>query len=230
MNRILVVPDTHGCLDELNQVLEKANYTDSDFLICLGDTLNRGPKNIECFRFLKEQSDIFIPGNHEIGHCKIFSERIRGGDMSRTDSKKLDLNSQLTKEDIEWINVQPLYKKIEIEGRDWLFVHAGFLPKQKYYENKSFIYTTIRYVNDFGKMCKIETADNPVHWTEMWSQPYSVVYGHQVHNKNYPHTVKKSNGYKTIGLDTGAVFGGKLSILELPSEKIYQADSKRYVN
>ena len=45
--RLLVVGDVHGCRDELQMLLAKINYTDSDNIILAGDLVDKGPYPIE---------------------------------------------------------------------------------------------------------------------------------------------------------------------------------------
>ncbi len=70
--RVIVITDIHGCYDELQKLLEKTTFDPgADQLICLGDTIDRGPKIYETFRFFhdlkKEMGErcILIRGNHE---------------------------------------------------------------------------------------------------------------------------------------------------------------------
>jgi Icc-related predicted phosphoesterase len=46
--RLLVVGDVHGCLDELQQLLQTVDYKQgSDNLVFVGDLVNKGPKSAE---------------------------------------------------------------------------------------------------------------------------------------------------------------------------------------
>ena len=49
-NRILIITDLHGCLDECLQLLEALHFDEEkDTLINLGDTIDRGPQIYETF-------------------------------------------------------------------------------------------------------------------------------------------------------------------------------------
>lgn len=70
--RTLVITDIHGCYDEMMRLLEKMHFNSaSDVLICLGDTIDRGPKIYEVFQFLLQLREvmgrrlILVRGNHE---------------------------------------------------------------------------------------------------------------------------------------------------------------------
>ena len=70
--RVVVITDIHGCYDETRQLLDKLSFDkDHDILINLGDTIDRGPKIYEVFEFLRGLKEemgercVLIRGNHE---------------------------------------------------------------------------------------------------------------------------------------------------------------------
>ncbi len=70
--RIVIITDLHGCYDECVSLLEKLRFDKArDTLVNLGDTIDRGPKIYEVFEFLRglkeEMGDrcILLRGNHE---------------------------------------------------------------------------------------------------------------------------------------------------------------------
>jgi hypothetical protein len=49
--RLVVVGDVHGCLDELQQLLQEVEFKEgSDNLVLVGDLVNKGPKSAEVSR------------------------------------------------------------------------------------------------------------------------------------------------------------------------------------
>ena len=70
--RVVIITDIHGCLDECRELLDKLSFDKTkDMLINLGDTIDRGPRIYELFDFLhglkEEMGDRFVllRGNHE---------------------------------------------------------------------------------------------------------------------------------------------------------------------
>ncbi len=51
-NRIIAVSDIHGCVDLLEGVLKKINYTNEDNLIIVGDIIEKGPKSLDTVRYI----------------------------------------------------------------------------------------------------------------------------------------------------------------------------------
>ena len=68
--RILVIGDMHGKFNRLLSLFHKINFDEQqDFLILLGDYIDRGDENMRCFRWAMEMSEkpnvIALRGNHE---------------------------------------------------------------------------------------------------------------------------------------------------------------------
>lgn len=53
----------HGCLDELQALLEKAQYDrQKDSVVLVGDLVNKGPKSAETVRYAREQGFYSVRG------------------------------------------------------------------------------------------------------------------------------------------------------------------------
>ncbi|MBQ3451283.1 MAG: metallophosphoesterase, partial [Selenomonadaceae bacterium] len=68
--RILVIGDMHGKFSRLLSLFHKIDFDErKDFLILLGDYIDRGEENMRCFRWAMEMSEkpnvIALRGNHE---------------------------------------------------------------------------------------------------------------------------------------------------------------------
>jgi serine/threonine protein phosphatase 1 len=64
--RIVVVPDLHGNFDILEAFMIEFGFNEDDFIISLGDLIDRGIQNIECLSFfIHTQNAIGVIGNHE---------------------------------------------------------------------------------------------------------------------------------------------------------------------
>lgn len=66
--RVFTFGDLHGRLDLLLAAMEQVNFSaaDGDWLIGLGDWLDRGPATIEIADFIEAQDNLaFVRGNHE---------------------------------------------------------------------------------------------------------------------------------------------------------------------
>ena len=66
--RLFFCTDVHGRLDELTELLSQAGFTETDYLISVGDLTDRGPKSLEALNmFLNptKQNLHALLGNHE---------------------------------------------------------------------------------------------------------------------------------------------------------------------
>ncbi len=61
--KILILSDIHANLPALQAVIDKEN--DYDSLIFLGDVVDYGPHPKECVKFLRENANFYVRGNHD---------------------------------------------------------------------------------------------------------------------------------------------------------------------
>ena len=207
--RTLIVGDVHGCFKELQALLEKVNYSKSeDRLIFVGDLINKGPFSMEVLEWVKAEGSEVVLGNHELGFLNYLE------DSERKRPKFELLISQMKgkeKEWGEWMKALPLY----IEEDDFIVVHGGIVPGKKLEESPAELLTKIRTWN-FGKE-GLGKSDHPG-WYEFYHGEKLVIYGHWADEGL---NVKD----KTIGIDTGCAWGGKLSLIHLETREIHQVDS-----
>ncbi len=215
MERLFVIGDIHGCLDMLKGLLDTIRYTpELDRLIFVGDYIDRGPNSkgvIDYLLFLKEISHGKIEcilGNHEALFLDIISGHgleiylYNGGGTTLksygTAPKFLDL-SWLPKEHRSFFENLPPY----IELEKYIVVHAGLVPgiplKEQALEDLLWIREPFIYSEaDFGK---------------------TVIFGHTPFRE--PLWMENK-----IGIDTGAVYGNKLSCVELEELRFYSYSPK----
>ena len=63
---IYVMSDLHGQYDMFTRMLELIKFNTNDTMYILGDIVDRGPKSIEIYRYVKEHDNIILlKGNHE---------------------------------------------------------------------------------------------------------------------------------------------------------------------
>lgn len=130
MQRIFI-GDVQGCGDELEELLTRARQTyGTRFeLFCVGDLLNRGPKNLLALRSVRELvaagRGFYVLGNHEINLLRIW---LGLRDLSAQDTHAEILNADPSEGWMEWICSQRLAVCGEIEGAKFAMVHASVHP------------------------------------------------------------------------------------------------------
>lgn len=125
-----VFGDLQGCYDEMMALLKQINYdSEKDELWFVGDIVNRGPKSLECLRFVKQVCESgkgkTVLGNHDFHllGSYIGMEKYQ----TKSDTLRPILEAEDADELINWLRLQPLVVK-----HDYLnaaMVHAGIPPQ-----------------------------------------------------------------------------------------------------
>ncbi len=99
-----------------------------------------------------------------------------------------------------------------------LFVHAGFIPGVKLTQQNPRLMMNMRSVLDDGTV----TAKNVPHcaWAKLWRGPQTVVFGHDAFRGLQQYEFAK-------GIDTGCVYGGRLTALLLPENRFISVPARR---
>ena len=122
-----IVGDVQGCCDELQQLLELADFSaEHDELWLTGDLVTRGPKSLETLRFVKGLGDSakVILGNHDLHLLAIHQ-----GIHRTKEDEQLDylLDAPDCDELVKWLRHQPLM--LRHSEFDFVMVHAGISPQ-----------------------------------------------------------------------------------------------------
>jgi serine/threonine protein phosphatase 1 len=209
MGKIFAIGDIHGCFDKLENLIEKIDIDfNNDTIVFMGDYIDRGPDSFKVVDFLIKIKKMcpkafFLKGNHEL----MFENYLSGEDMSsflqnggRMTIESYAMESKegnrfyMPPEHTEFFNSLELY----YETDEYIFVHAGLrehVPLEKQTAD-DFLWIRNDFLKshvDFGKI---------------------VVFGHT------PFSDPRVNDNK-IGIDTGAVYGNKLTCLKLPDLFFY---------
>lgn len=71
--RIIAISDIHGHLDIFKALLDSVNLGDDDYLVIIGDFINKGPQSLSTLRYMmalsKRPRTIILKGNHEYFIC-----------------------------------------------------------------------------------------------------------------------------------------------------------------
>ena len=206
-----LVGDIHGCFFEFLDLLNAVNYDQTKHrLILLGDIINRGPHSWEMLKWVKSQNVEVIQGNHEEAFIR-FARR------NRPITPTLDELKQQMDKDLEnwltWMESWPLY----IEEEEFIAVHAGLAPGK---HPKDSDIRTLLYVRTWDE--KNQTIGDNTHspWYEFYTGEKLIIYGHWAKQGLQ---IRQN----TIGLDSGCVYGKKLSGILLPERKIFQVPARK---
>jgi serine/threonine protein phosphatase 1 len=216
--RLVAVGDIHGCVDELSLMLEAISPTPADTIVFLGDYVDRGPSSRDVIDLLIELRDsgrcrtVFLRGNHEDMFLAFLGERGRHGEAFLFNGGRMTLasygiapylkgeeaHSKVPQAHLEFLRGLELQHLAE----PFLFVHAGISPLRALEDQKEEDLLWIReeFIRNRHRLRQ------------------TVVFGHTPQREVLWHLPFK------IGLDTGCVYGNKLSSLDFSSGALLQVE------
>jgi diadenosine tetraphosphatase ApaH/serine/threonine PP2A family protein phosphatase len=215
--RYIFIGDIHGCADELKELLEKINIQKYDKIYSVGDIINKGPKSEETVQLLIRNNIKSVLGNHELFVFYVESHRSGQKTPFKLKKKHLELYDSLSESSIEYIKNLPLY--IRIPEINTLVLHGGIMPYKKINEHSAYEMTSVRIVDPITKEF-IKRDKDGLPWYYYYSGKERIIYGH---------TAAVSIKYRknTVGIDTGCLYGEKLSAYILPDDKILSVEAKK---
>lgn len=218
IGKVIVYGDLHGCLDEFKELRKKINPSSHDREIVVGDILDKGPYSKELVRFLRENKIESIVGNHEDKYLRYKRHHenflATGKEIPmKFGEVKLAMYNSLDEDDFDYLKSLPYIIKID----NLSIVHGGVTNKMDLdnLTNKNIkMIIRLRYLQEDNKMS--HTAHKNIYnirWAELYDGNSGIViYGHEVFKE--VHYDKFA-----IGLDTGCVYGNKLSALVISNTK-----------
>jgi polynucleotide kinase-phosphatase len=228
-----VIGDVHGCFDELGALLAQLGYaivreTADDggarFVVSqpagrkavfLGDLVDRGPKTPEVLRLVMDMCAsgvaLCVPGNHDMKLMR----KLRGRDVKVTHGLAESL-AQLEREPPGFaeraaVFIDKLVSHYVFDGGRLVVAHAGL--KETMQGRGS---GRVRDFALFGETTgETDEYGLPVRypWASDYRGPAHVVYGHTPVPE--PEWLNR-----TLCIDTGCVFGGKLTALRWPEKEL----------
>lgn len=211
--RRLFVGDLHGCLSELDALLARFAFRPgTDALYSVGDVIGKGPDVPGTLRRLRDLGARAVQGNHDFSLLEAARNESAG-----IKPKYRDYLDSLGKERAQWlawIGSWPFH----LDLGDILMVHAGLQPGvADPAAMPPRILTQIRTWDGKGENLDRE-GDPP--WFECVVPGKTVVFGHWARRG-----LVDRPGFK--GLDTGCVYGGRLTGWCPEEDRFVQVDAAK---
>lgn len=124
---VFVVGDIHGCIDELQRLLDKARFDPAkDTLWSVGDLVGRGPHSHLVLNFVRDLGDAFqmVLGNHDLHLLAVLSGVREAADKDRTEQVRYANQAENW---VDWLRGQPLMR--QHASYKLAMVHAGIYPE-----------------------------------------------------------------------------------------------------
>ena len=235
-----IIGDVHGCFDELLTLLERLGYevetrSDSDGdnglsathpegrkAVFVGDLVDRGPGVVKVLKLVMSMvadgSALCVAGNHE----SKLTPKLQGRNVQITHGLEESLN-QLDAESPEFREqvlafLDGLISHYVLDDGDLVVAHAGI--KSEYQGRAS---ARVRDFCMYGETTgEKDEYGLPIraNWAAEYRGRATVVYGHTA-------VVEPVWLNRTINIDTGCVFGGKLTALRYPEKELVSVPAAR---
>jgi bis(5'-nucleosyl)-tetraphosphatase (symmetrical) len=222
--RTIIVGDVHGCLDEFRALVERVGYRQgTDRLIVAGDLVDRGPDSAGVVRYAMEIGAEAVQGNHDAKLLRRRKHMLKAQINANyrnpmyPDADQERTISQLGDSEIAWLEGLPYY--IELPEHNALVVHAGFAPGVPLHRQNKETMTMVRYIHpETHRMMALEMPGfrqpaGSVFWADLWDDTRDVIFGHNVVGREGIRVWKGTKGAGCYGIDTGCVFGGRLTAM-----------------
>ncbi len=212
---LYAIGDLHGCPDELEVLLDALAPGEGDTVVFLGDYVDRGPavrKLVDRLLTLRDEAfaSVFLRGNHEDMLLSYLGISGRHGDVYLENGGGMTLASYGIPPGTPGPKGAPLLPPEHVEFfrrcrlqyvvGPYLFVHAGIRPGVTLEDQEEEDLLWIR--EEF--------------FLRPHALPYTVVFGHT------PTREARIDLPYRIGLDTGLVYGNKLSCLDVERRRLVQ--------
>ncbi|MEK5392376.1 bis(5'-nucleosyl)-tetraphosphatase PrpE [Margalitia sp. FSL K6-0131] len=219
-----IIGDIHGCFSEFHQLTIQLGYVWKDGIPvhpsgrCLGfvgDLTDRGPESLKVidivYQLWKEKQAYYVPGNH----CNKLYRYFLGNKVQVThglETTVAELSACTDQQKKHYRNIfvemyenSPLY--LLLDNNRLVIAHAGI--REDYIgKMNSKVKTFVLYGDITGEK---HPDGSPVRrdWAKLYNGKPTIVYGHTPVLE--PRFIRN-----TVNIDTGAVFGGKLTALRYP--------------
>ncbi|MFH8453824.1 polynucleotide kinase-phosphatase [Streptomyces fungicidicus] len=222
-----IIGDIHGCSAELEALLGKLGYADGVHperrtAVFVGDLVDRGPDSPAVLRrvmaMVKAGHALCVPGNHE----NKYGRHLKGRKVQHTHGlaetvAQMDGESEEFRAEVREF-IDGLVSHYVLDGGRLVVCHAG-LPEKYHGRTSGRVRSHALYGETTGET---DEFGLPVRypWAEDYRGRAAVVYGHTP----VPEATWLNN---TICLDTGAVFGGRLTALRWPERELVDVPAER---
>jgi protein phosphatase len=242
-----IIGDVHGCADELEQLLERLGYVSSTIdeativpgwsgsgfihhagrkAVFVGDLVDRGPRVLDTLRIVRNMvvagSAICVPGNHdEKLHKKLRGRKVliahgMAESLAEIDALPDDVRPRITREVMAFLD--GLVSHYVLDAGKLVVAHAGMKAEMQGRGSGA-----VRAFALYGETTgETDEFGLPVryNWAAEYRGSAMVVYGHTPVPE--PQWLNR-----TINIDTGCVFGGKLTALRYPENEFVSIPAAR---
>lgn len=214
MKRLIVYGDIHGCYNKFISLRKKINPNKNDIEICVGDIITKGKDSIKTIDYIIDNNIKSVLGNHEDKLLRYLEhQKSTKKNPIILDNDEQNIINNLTSKHIEYLKSLPIFLKYD----DITILHGGIqnninLDELSKRDKQKIL--RLRYLDKDENFLALNKEDeNSIFWADIYDGKNGfIVYGHQWFKE------VKENKY-SIGIDTGCVYGNKLSAISFKDSK-----------
>jgi hypothetical protein len=209
MGRTIVIGDIHGCFEELCDLLKLVELRTDDRVIAVGDLIVKGTKNHEVLDlFIKDDRFSSVIGNHD----RALRQYWRGEPVRLTKEQKVTTRQLESQREYYSAYLRSLPFTMNLGSH--LVVHAAVRPGVPLRRQMAIDLTEMRTMgaNPSGR--------SGVPWYDVYRGRRIVLFGH------WPAKAPRLAPH-AIGLDTGCVYGGRLTGYIIESNQFVSVPARR---
>lgn len=216
MQPTIVVGDVHGCLDELQRLLAACGFHRGDRLVLAGDLVAKGPDSRGVLQLAREEGALAVVGNHDdhVLRVRAVSLGLAPPPAKGLRAEHQEVADALGPDDWAYLEALPPFLRLDAGT---VVLHAGAVPGVPFEQQRREHLTTMRSINDAGQPSK-KIEGRP--WAAVWPGPEQIVFGHDA--------IRGLQRQRfATGLDTGCVYGRRLTALLLPERRLVSVEARR---
>lgn len=240
-----IIGDVHGCFDELAELLESLGYVRSEAqanehpldsliyahpegrkAVFLGDIVDRGPRILDCLRLVysmvQSGNALCVPGNHDIKLMrKLWGKNVQikhglAETLAELESIPEETQKSFQSETAGFL--RSLVSHYVLDGGKLVVSHAG-LKEEMQGRGSGKVRDFCLYGETTGETDEFGLPER-LNWAAEYRGKRTVVYGHTPVPE--PEWLNR-----TVNIDTGCVFGGRLTALRYPENEFVSVEAKK---
>ena len=221
MGRVIIYGDIHGCYNEFVALRKKIGIQKDDMEVCVGDIITKGKESIKTLDYIIENSIKSVLGNHEDKLLRyIKHQKSDKKNPIILDDDEHSIIDSFSKKQIVFLKNLPLYIKIGT----LTILHGGLqnsidLNNMSKRDREKIL--RLRYLDKNKNFLMYGKEDKT---SQFCANAYNGTQGFIIYGHSWSKEVKKSRF--TLGIDTGCVYGNRLTAVVFNSPENFKIVSQ----
>lgn len=211
LGRTFVVGDLHGCYDELLALLGAAGFGADDRVVCVGDLVTKGEKSREVLElFISDARFTSVLGNHDRALLSYWRGERKKKELKPAQRRCAKQLKEGRGRYADFLATLPAY----VDLGSHVVVHAGLRP------GVPLASQTIEDLTELRTLGEDRASREGERWYKVYDGEKLALFGH------WPAKWPR-RGPRALGLDTGCVYGNRLTAYVVETGAIHSVPALR---